>query len=270
MTVAFALITAILLGVGMGVDSCKVWMAEQAEQEKKEREAEQLRIDQENAIKASEQAAEAAKQEAYQIQNVPVIPQDVLKAGCETYACTVLLQYHGFDIDEYQFAENWLDIHPVYYGDDGNRYGPDMNSAQAGDVYTGWGIFSPAMAKCMNKYLSSVKSDLKAYSLENVSLDDLCKDYVYNDLPVMVWATTNMQESYDKDTWYVDYVDENAKTKIGDTFTWRQNEHCLVLMGYDKENYYFSDSVARKIEKYDKKTVDERYTEIGRMAIVVK
>ena len=41
--------------------------------------------------------------------------------------------------------------------------------------------------------------------------------------------------------------DENAEAELGDTVTWKQNEHCIVLMGYDDESYYFADSVAGKI-----------------------
>ena len=207
---------------------------------------------------------------SYMIEGVSVIPQEEFKAGCETYACTMLLQTLGFDIDERTFMENYLDIHWVYYGEDGLRYGPDMYSAQAGDIYTGWGVYSPAMAKYINHYLSDAGSAKRATALEGVKLPELCERYVSKGIPVMVWATTYMMEPYEKDSWIVNYVDENAKTEIGDTFTWLQNEHCLVLIGYDEENYYFADSCAGKVAEYDRETTELRYSQLFEQAIVVE
>ena len=206
---------------------------------------------------------------SYMIEGVNVIPQVEFKAGCETYACTMLLQTLGFDMDEHLFLDKYLEIHWVSYGDDGNRYGPDMYSAQTGDIYGGWGVYCYAMAKYMNHYLSDVGSEMTATAMENVPLPELCEKYVSKGIPVMVWATTYMMESYPKDSWIVDYVDENAKTKIGDTFTWLQNEHCLVLIGYDEENYYFADSCAGTIAEYERELTETRYAEIGEQSIVV-
>lgn len=207
---------------------------------------------------------------SYQITGVPVIPQDNLKAACETYACVMLLQSLDFDIDEVEFVDNYLITRPVYYGADGTLYGPDMNSAYAGDVYTGYGINAPGMAKCMNNYIKTTDSKLTAYPLLNVSLEDLCEEYILNDIPVMVWATTYMDEPYVFANWIVDYADEDSATKIGDTVSWQMHEHCMVLIGFDKDNYYFCDSVSGKVSAYDKATSEERYSQIGMQAIVVK
>lgn len=207
---------------------------------------------------------------SYKISNVPVISQDVLKAGCEIYACTMLLQYWDFDIDEIVFADNYLITKPVYYGYGGELYGPDMNCAYAGDVYTGYGINAPAMAKCMNNFIKTTKSEFKAYPLSNISLEELCDEYILNDIPVMVWETTYMDEPYVKASWIVDYVDENAKYEIGDTVSWMQNEHCMVLVGFDEKNYYFCDSVAGKLTAYERSVSEERYSQIGMQAIVIK
>ena len=175
---------------------------------------------------------------SYMIQNVKVIAQTDLKAGCETYAC--------------------------------NKYGPDMYSAFAGTAYAGWGVYAPSMAKTMNNYLTDQKSKLKAYPLENIPLESLCDEYVSKGVPVMVWATTNMDEPYVFDTWTVNYVDENARTKEGDSFSWYMHEHCLVLIGFDGKNYYFADSTAGDISVFDKALVAKRYEQMGKQAIVVK
>lgn len=207
---------------------------------------------------------------SYHITGVPVMSQDEYRACCETYACTMLLQYLDFDIDVPEFVNNYLTIKPVSYGDDGNLYGPDMNSAFAGDINEGYGINAPGMAKCMNKYLDEKGSKLTAYPLSGESLEDLCREYVINDIPVMVWSTAYLQEPYVKASWIVNYVDENASHEIGDTVDWQMHEHCMVLIGYDKENYYLSDSVAGEVSAFEKEAFEERYKQIGTQAIVVK
>lgn len=214
--------------------------------------------------------AQTTQISSYQIEGVPLIVQDKLKAACETYACTMLLQYYKFDIDEFEFVEKYLVTKPVYYGADGTMYGPDMNSAYAGDIYTGYGINAIGMAKFMNNYLKTTGTNLVATPLEGVSLDDLCKQYIVNDTPVMVWATTYMYEPYVFANWIVDFADEDSPTKVGDTVSWQMHEHCLVLVGFDEQNYYFCDSVSGKVSAYDKATSIERYKQIGTQAIVLK
>ena len=208
--------------------------------------------------------------ESYQIKNVTPIYQDELKAGCETYAATMLLQVLGFDVDEFTIADNYLDCHYITYGEDDTKYGPDMHSGFAGTAYAGWGVYAPSMAKSMNLYLDDQNSELNAYALKNVPLDDLIEDYVINGVPVMIWATTDMEEPYVFDTWIVDYVDENAEAEIGDTVNWYMHEHCLVLIGYDNKNYYFADSTHGNISVFEKSLVKHRYDQMGTQAIVVK
>ncbi len=199
-----------------------------------------------------------------------VLSQTELMAGCETYACTMLFHILGFDLNEFHFADNYLDCHYVFEDEDGNMEGPDMYSAFAGTAYAGWGVYAPSMAKSMNRYLADMKSDLKAYNYENIPLDTLCKEYTDKDIPVMIWATTDMQEPFVFDTWTVNYVDENAKTKIGDTFYWYAHEHCLVLIGYDEDEYYFDDSAAGAVSHFKKDLVKQRYEQLGSQCIVVK
>lgn len=219
---------------------------------------------------ATAPATETTEQSAYMIQNVKVIPQEDLKAGCETYACTMLLNILGFDVDEYTIADNYLNCQYISFGDGGEKYGPDLYSAFAGSAYAGWGVYAPSMAKSMNQYLKDQKSSLHAYNAENIPLETLCRDYVSHGVPVMVWATTNMEEPYVFDTWTVNYVDENARTKVGDSFSWYMHEHCLVLIGYDSKSYYFADSSAKKISVFDKALTDKRYKQMGSQSIVVK
>lgn len=204
------------------------------------------------------------------IQGIPVISQDYYKAGCETYACVMLLKGLGFDIDEHRFIDSYLIQESFSYDEAGNLYGPDMNSAFAGNLYNGAGIFCPAMAKSMNKFLETQQTAKRAYPIKGKTLRQLCDEYIDKGIPVMTWVTTYMEESYEKLSWIVDYTDENAERQIGDTQVWRQNEHCMVLIGYNDREYVFNDSVAGKVVHHDKALAETRFAEIGNQAVVVR
>ena len=207
---------------------------------------------------------------SHQIEGVPVLSQTELTACCESYACTMTLQYLGFDLTINEFVDNYLIKKPVEYGADGTLYGPDLDAAFAGDIYFGYGINSPAMAKSMNIYLKEQKSNLKAHSMKGVPVEELCHKYVAKDIPVMIWATANMDEPFVHKTWVVNYVDENSTVEIGDEVSWQMHEHCMVLIGFDEENYYLSDSVAGKVSVFERATFEDRYAKLGTQAIVVQ
>lgn len=206
----------------------------------------------------------------YQITGVPVMFQDEYKACCESYACTMLMQYLGFDLEIGEFVNNYLYVRPLEYAEDGTIYGPDLDAAFAGDLQFGYGINAPGMAKCMNNYLKDQNSTLKATPLKGVTLEDLCKTYVKNDIPVMIWSTANLQEPYVKKSWIINYTDENSTKKVGDTMEWLMHEHCMLLIGYDENNYYMCDSVEGKVSVFEKAPFEDLYNKLGTQAIVVQ
>ena len=257
-------VCAVLIALGIILSAVAMPKADTEKKESAEQKTEPTTV-------AATQPAAAKTAVGHRINGIPIISQDYFKAGCETYACTMMLQGLGYDIDEYKFVENYLITSSFSYDEAGNMYGPDMNSAFAGDIFTGAGIFCPAMAKSMNKYLDTVKNDdRRAYPIKGETLAQLCQEYIDKDIPVMTWVTTYMEESYERLSWIVDYVDENAECKLGDTTAWRQNEHCMVLIGYTDKEYIFCDSVAGKVVAHDKQLAETRFKEIGNQAVVVK
>ena len=257
-------VCAVLIALGIILSAVAMPKADTEKKESAEQKTEPTTV-------AATQPTAAKTAVGHRINGIPIISQDYFKAGCETYACTMMLQGLGYDIDEYKFVENYLITSSFSYDEAGNMYGPDMNSAFAGDIFTGAGIFCPAMAKSMNKYLETVKNDnRRAYPIKGETLAQLCQEYIDKDIPVMTWVTTYMEESYERLSWIVDYVDENAECKVGDTTAWRQNEHCMVLIGYTDKEYIFCDSVAGKVVAHDKQLAETRFKEIGNQAVVVK
>lgn len=56
----------------------------------------------------------------------------------------------------------------------------------------------------------------------------------------------------------------------GKTFQWIAGEHCLVLVGYDKDHYYFNDPYeSNGLKAFKKGLVEDRFQALGRQAVVV-
>ena len=79
-----------------------------------------------------------------------------------------------------------------------------------------------------------------------------------------------MRELIDLEAEHPEYADENSPYNVGDKYTWIAGEHCLVLVGYDYYRYYFNDPYKdHGIIGYDRKVVEQRYKELGNMAVVI-
>ena len=80
-----------------------------------------------------------------------------------------------------------------------------------------------------------------------MTLSDICTKYIDNNIPVLIWASINMvqTEKNDCNTWYLDDTDKE--------FTWTSNEHCLLLVGYNEDYYYFHDPLRQEATLYERK-----------------
>ncbi|MBQ6336404.1 MAG: C39 family peptidase [Ruminococcus sp.] len=101
------------------------------------------------------------------------------------------------------------------------------------------------------------------YSVEyylGTSLPELCTEYIDNDIPVILWATMEMREASYTTTWL---------TPDGDQVNWISPEHCLLLVGYDNEYYYFNDSRQGKQTAYRKNDVETAYESMLSQAVLI-
>lgn len=191
--------------------------------------------------------------------------------ACESVSAVMLLQGMGYDITPNTFIDDYLTIRYMTFSDEG-LMAADMNSAFINNPYdsSGYGCFSPVIAKSINEYFSDIgETQYKAIFEKNVDLSYVIKKYLAKEQPVLLWATTYMVDSYPTDSWIVDYVDENAEYELGDVFTFPYNEHCLLLVGYDNYYYYFNDPLYGSLVKYDKSLVESRFEQMGRQIVAV-
>ena len=69
-----------------------------------------------------------------------------------------------------------------------------------------------------------------------------------------------MKESKRGRTWHF----EN-----GEKFTWISGEHCLVLVGYNEDFYYFNDPQSGSTVAHQKSIAEERFEELGSQAVYI-
>lgn len=209
-----------------------------------------------------------------EIIKVPYINQNDIVFGCEAVSAAMVLQFYGYNISAKDFTDNYLIKRDWYIDENGVWYGPDPNAAYPGDPYKdsglncGFGIFAPGLAKSMNKVLNLSRHE--AVVKTGLSLSDLVKNYIDNGIPVLIWATMDMKQSSPGRSWIIDYVDENSPYKIGDKFIWIRSEHCLVLVGYDDNYYYFYDPYKNHgLIAYNRRLVEQRFLEMGKQSVVI-
>ena len=86
------------------------------------------------------------------------------------------------------------------------------------------------------------------------------KTYIDHNMPVVFWATLNMEPSELGPVW-------NLEDRVGQ-FQWINHQHCLLLVGYDDQVYYFNDPwMNHGCVGYDRLLVKQRYQELGMQAV---
>ena len=197
------------------------------------------------------------------IENVPHIYQyNRYPTGCESVSAVQALQYSGIDISVDTFLDDCLKTGILWENSDGHVVGPDLDDAYIGDPRSvhGCGCNAPVIVRAIWKILPG--TGCKVRNLTGMELEDLCRDYICQDIPVILWATIGMQEWTDTLTW----ENENGAGIV----TFYTAEHCLVLTGYDDQFYYFSDPAStEEVRAYAKEAVEKAYEKLGCQAVVV-
>lgn len=175
------------------------------------------------------------------------------KTACESISAVMALKKAKQNISPETFINVYLNK--------GSYESFDPNVCFGGNPYSssGMGCYAPVIEKAVNKYLADVEADYVATKLYNKSLDYLCSTYVDKDIPVIVWATTDMKVPYN-----------GRKIPYGNGYIqWIAPEHCLLLVGYDNNNYIFHDPQRQAYTYYAKEDVIRAYLGMGAQCVVI-
>lgn len=183
----------------------------------------------------------------------PVCQLPELPTGCEITSLTMVLNYHGFNVDKCDLADNYLEKGEV---GSTNFYKAFVGSPSDGASF---GCYAPVIEDTANKYLSSKGSLKKARAVNGLSFSTLLQ-YIDNGIPVIVWGTLECQEGYQSVTWTVD----------GEDLTWITPEHCMVLVGYDNNYVYVADPMTGQILNYEINLFIDCFRTLYSQAVIIE
>ncbi|MCI2046357.1 MAG: C39 family peptidase [Faecalibacterium sp.] len=185
--------------------------------------------------------------------------------GCESVSAVMLLQYLGVAIGPDTFIDEYLPRaqsttqngemlaeNPAYYYINNPR-----------DT-TGWGCYAPCICTALKNALAAGGKG-EAYTVVDASgktAEALCREFIDQGMPVVFWATLDFEPSVGTDRW---------RLPDGQEFIWKNHEHCLLLVGYDEENYWFNDPWHNHgCCPYPKALVEQRHREQDLYAVSLK
>lgn len=178
-----------------------------------------------------------------------------LPAGCEITSLTMLLNYLGFDIDKVELCDKYLKKN--------YDYTENFSEAFVGNPKngTGFGCYAPVIDKTAQKYLTDMKSDLNVYDLSGTKFSDLFS-YIADDKPVVIWASMGLVD--------VRYYNVWTMEDDGEEVWWYENEHCMLLTGYDIKSGTVTVCDPLKGEyTYDMSRFEEIYDELEQQAVTI-
>ena len=147
-----------------------------------------------------------------------ILQKPDLPAGPEITCLAIVLHYFGDYADKVMLAENYLTIAEPGTTSPYVAYLGDPKVAEGS-----YGCYAPVIVEAANRYLTDKGSKKRAVDISGSSGEELLKQ-VKKGNPVIVWNTTNLVPSRVTEEWVID----------GEVVQWLGNEHCTVLMGYNK------------------------------------
>ena len=175
--------------------------------------------------------------------------------GPEITCLAIVLHYLGYDkVNKVALAEEFL-----------KKAEPGTATpfeAYIGDPKTGinsYGCYAPVIVDAANAWFADKNIQKRCLEVSGGTLDELLL-YVKSGIPVMCWTTVSLTPTSFGDSWEID----------GQNFTWRNNEHCVVITGYNKTKgtIIVCDPLKGLVE-YDKEAFNVRFKEQYSNACIV-
>ncbi len=234
---------------------------------------------------------------------VPYIDQtEKWPTGCESVSSVMLLRYLGIEISveefvkylpTFPFIESEAEEDPAASASASARpletaasassgarpletaaetvSGTRMIGADPAQYFIGspddpdsYGCYAPVISSVLNEIFRQKNLPWKAKNVSALSTDTLLETYIDHDMPVIYWATIDLLPSRVGPEWHLYSPD-------GALFTWRSNEHCMLLTGHTEDKLQFNDPWHNHgTLLYDKELVIRRHKEMYSMAVVVE
>lgn len=192
------------------------------------------------------------------IQQKPELPK-----GSEITCATMVLNYYGFNVSKMDM----LKYLPIVEAPDANGVWVSKLEAFVGNpkLETGYGCSNFVIKKALKSYFKA--ENITNYTIDCPAVNSFVEFYeeINKGNPVVIWATTDMAN--------VKLSEKGWKTDALDDYRCATNEHCFVLIGYDKDKdtAIFSDPLnPNGTVEYPSKTVDNVFEQMTKQALVLR
>ena len=173
--------------------------------------------------------------------------------GCEAIALYILLKYNGIETTPDEII-NRLKKGTLPYKIEDEMYGGNPEIEFIGDPTNdySYGVYNGPMAEVANTFKENINNK------QGLDLDEIL-NIVSEKRPVMVWTTIGNVSSRISAIW----IYRNTGEKI----YWKENEHAVVIIGYNEKQVIVSDPYTGRITRYNRKTFKENYNYMGKRAV---
>ncbi len=173
--------------------------------------------------------------------------------GCESAALYILLKYYDVDVTIDQIVDS-LKKGSLPYKIEDEIYGGNPEEEFIGDPRddSSYGVYNKPIAEVAKKFKPEVQN------IEGLELEQVL-ELVSQNRPVMVWTTIGNLPSRISSMWIY--------RKTGEKIYWKENEHAVVIIGYNNQQVIVSDPYTGRITRYNKETFIENYNYMGKRAV---
>ena len=183
--------------------------------------------------------------------------------GCESVSTVMALRFLGMPITVDEFIQKCLACRSLTMKN-GVQIGPDPNHFFIGDPHVdedSYGCYAQAIVEAIGRAKKLYPEfAYQPVDLTGLATETLAEKYVAAGVPVIYWATMDMEPSGYYGAWTL----ENS----GEQFIWKSHEHCLLLTGFEEEHYIFHDPWKNNgIVRHPKELVQKRHEEMYSMAV---
>ena len=172
--------------------------------------------------------------------------------GCEAVSLSIALGYYGFNVDPVVLFTEHMKSGPAGETNPFYAYVGDPRDA------SGYGCYAPCAVRCVNSYLESVGSELRARDISGSSMEEI-REYLWQGKPVVIWGTLEMKESDVLERWYFG----------GNPVYWYRLSHCVVLSGIYRDRFFVCDPMEGSVN-YLQSDVERSYNQIYTQALIIE
>ncbi len=190
----------------------------------------------------------------YLINNFPTYSQyPKYPNGCESIALYNLLRFYNINVTPDDIVDR-LKKGDKPYLVNGTLFGGNPEIEFVGDPRDihGYGVYQKPIIDVANHYKAGM-IDYTGNSLNNVL------ELVKKSIPVQVWVSINLRDTKVCTSWIY--------KETGEKIQWICDLHSVVIVGYNSNVIYVSDSYTGKIETYNRVQFEKMYNLFGKRAI---